>query len=397
MKLQEKYSRLRNSHLMRGGGHDAWRNAHIVLVGAGMLGGRFAIEAARAGAGRLTIFDPQTTGEENTATQLGEPAKPKATSIATQCRQVAADDAQMIGVVGDVRHAGFEVLASADLIVDCTDDVTLELTLTEISNGLAVPLLRIAVDGSGNREYGRVLSSHGGGGAACQLCASSFDSLPAGATTTPCLGADAGPPPTLASTATAMAICGIGLTQAIKIVAGDESALNREILFDLDHMRILPAQLVRSEECISEHTTWKLHALDTPADEATFGSLFELASQAAGDTIVSLSPFNHPLHTAWTCSGCGHSQHGVGTAWMTPPACSGCGRTTRPHPGRTIASVTPETAAGLNIASTPLAQLGLPAGGAVLLAARSHGRALRFVLRSSVAEAATLTHCEHRE
>ena len=65
---------------------------------------------------------------------------------------------------------GMSATECADYFVDCTDDPALAHPLALLSNGLSLPLVRLAVDGSGQRELGRVSVSHGGGGHACQLC-----------------------------------------------------------------------------------------------------------------------------------------------------------------------------------------------------------------------------------
>ena len=64
--------------------------------------------------------------------------------------------------------------------------------MTLLSNGLGVPLVRVAVDGTGTQELGRVLVSHGGAGRACQICNSAESDL-RGRGRTPCLAGQVDP------------------------------------------------------------------------------------------------------------------------------------------------------------------------------------------------------------
>ena len=101
--------------------------------------------------------------------------EPKAASVAGDCNSIAADCAE--AYVTDIRSIGPGAFEDVALIVDCTDDPTLAPVLTRLSNGWAVPLMRLAVDGTGRQELARMLVSHGGAGHACQLCGESARNL----------------------------------------------------------------------------------------------------------------------------------------------------------------------------------------------------------------------------
>ena len=126
--------------------------------------------AARSGA-KVHVYDFDSGETANLGTQAVAVGEPKAESVARVCNEISPGCAT--AQVSDVRHVGAGEFEQFQLIVDCSDDPSLALPLTELSNGWGVPLLRLAVDGSGRLELGRVTASHGGGGHACLLRMSS--------------------------------------------------------------------------------------------------------------------------------------------------------------------------------------------------------------------------------
>ena len=185
------------------------------------------------------------------------------------CNTIAPGSAR--AHVVDIRHVGAGAFEHIALIVDCTDDPALALPLTELSNGWGVPLLRLALDGSGRLELGRVLVSHGGEGCACQLCASSWKDVYDPGARTPCLGAQRQQAPTNAGTALAMSVAGLGLLYAQRLVGGNGSdrILDGEVIVDLDSPGILPMQLRRNEACLSSHKRFDPTRLHQAAADTT--------------------------------------------------------------------------------------------------------------------------------
>ena len=375
-KPDDRFDRLRRTSVLRGEAFDRWSKSSLLIVGAGTLG-RVAPEAARAGAA-VKIVDPDVTQIENLGTQPGRVGVPKALSMAQRCNAILPGSAEPL--MTDVRHVGVGVFAAADLIVDTTDDPSLAVFLTEVSNGTSVPLMRVAVDGSGRREFGRVLISHGGGGHACQMCPWDIGDLLKAGPRTPCPhGGNGGPPPTLTTNATALTLAGIGLLLGMRLLADQaEAVLDREVLVDLDNLQLLPQRLVRSTGCISGHQKWGLDHLDRPADQVTLAELFGHVERELG-SVGEIEAFNHPLWTAARCDSCRTSRPAVGSAWVSPPSCPKCGSARRWQLGSDHRRFSFAEAAALEILETPVAALGVPESGAMLIG-RAGGKLVRMVL-----------------
>lgn len=375
-----RFARLRLTGTFLGDAHERWLRARLGVVGCGNLGSRIALEAVRSGASVCAI-DHDIGSEENLGTQIVEAGVAKAESIARACEVLAPGSARAL--TRDVRHVGIGTLRELDLLLDATDDPTLAGPLTLISNGLRIPLLRVALDGTGETESGRVLASHGGGGRACQLCTYSPRDLGADFARTPCPGRDgSGPPPTLAGGAIGMAAAGLGLLQAQRLLGGNDAelVLDREVLIDLGASAIHVFGLVRSEGCLSGHETWDPLPVGRSAAEMTLDGLFEVALRELGPSAdPTIEPFLHPLCLAAACA-CGEAVRAVGTSWAPAPACPRCGGAMRWREDLRWPRLRRAQAAELGVLDVPLTRLGLPSDGA-LVAAFAEGRPpVRFLL-----------------
>jgi hypothetical protein len=331
-----------------------------------MLGTRFAKEAVLSGAS-VTVFDPESAEVENLGTQELAAGRPKVGSLVDDCERIAPGRAQ--GIVCDVLHVGIGVLATFDLLVDATDDPNLAFPLTEVSNGLGVPLLRLAVDGSGELELGRALTSHGGGGYSCQLCSYSLHDLRRHQPRTPCPGQ---PQPARASTraggALAMVVAGAGLLQAQRLVGGNDLdlVLDRELVIDLSHSQLLSIEKQRVPDCLSGHRSWELTPAGRCAGETTMGDLFALASKLLGSRQVTIEPYAHPFSLGAFCN-CGRRQTAVGTVWAAAPECPSCGRAMRWRREGLLERLDGDQAAALDTLDLTLLDLGLPVKGAMVI------------------------------
>jgi hypothetical protein len=263
------------------------------------------------------------------------------------------------------------------LIVDCSDDASLALPLTELSNGWGVPLLRLAVDGSGRLELGRVLVSHGGKGNACQLCASSWQDVFDPGARTPCIGAQRQTAPTNAGSALAMSVAGIGLLYAQRLVGGNGSdgVLDGEVIVDLDAPGILPMRLNRNEDCLSGHERFDPISLGRTAADTTVMELFGLARAALqGDNAegeiqeITLAGRHHPILLGVVCPACGLELIHPGTLWRPAPECTRCGLAMQHRREPALERLNQAQARALDLADTSCEALGLPSRGALVVA-----------------------------
>ena len=384
------FDRIRQTSTFRGRGFDRWSRAIIGIVGAGLLGARIALEIVRSGA-RVWICDFDSGRRENLGTQCVAEGLPKVDSVLAACNAIWPGRAE--GEQADIRHIGIGVLKRFNVLLDCSDDAGLALPLTRISNGIGRPLLRCALDGSGEREFGRVLCSDGGRGRACQACAYSIEDL-LRHRRTPCPGEPVpGPVPTLAGGPIGAVIAGTAVLQAQRLVTGNDRRLvfNREILIDLSSLQLLAFEHRRSPACLSGHVRWRLHRLGMPAGTATLADVFAAARERLGSADVMLEPYGHPLSTYATCT-CGRGCEAVGAVWATPPFCPRCAQPMAWRQEASLDQLTAGRAAELGILRVPVCQLGLPDGGAMFVARADRSRPLHLVLDQTV----SLTRCGGR-
>ena len=372
-----RFERLHATATLAGVALDRWTRSKLAVIGLGAVGGQFAREAARSGA-RCDLFDFDVGSPHNQGNQDVDVGEPKAESVARICNAILPGSAR--ARVTDVRHVGPGAFEDASVIVDCSDDPALALPLTEISNGWGIPLLRLAVDGTGLWELGRVLVSDGGRGGACQLCASSWSEVFAPGAPTPCAVAPADRPATNAGSALAMTVAGVGLLCAQRLVGlnGVERIRDAELIVDLDTFQILPMRLERNEACLSGHRTWSPIRLRRTAAQTTMAELMTLAREAlarAGSAAhadppsdVGLSAHGHPLLLAVSCLACGHGDVRPGTAWSLPPACRRCGGETRRRKDLTLTDILGSHVEALGVGDTTCEALGLPSRGALVVA-----------------------------
>jgi len=370
--VSDRYGRLRGTATLGGEAFGRWAGSRTGVIGNGVVGSRYGREVVRSGASVLLI-DKDDGEVQNLGTQDGiRVGEPKATALAAACDEIAPGRADAF--VGDVRHVGLATLAELDLLVDATDDPALAQYLTEVSNGLGLPLMRIAIDGSGASELGRVLTSHGGAGHACQLCSWSPGDLLKRREVTPCPGrAAAERPSTLAGGAIGMAVAGLGLLQAQRLLGGNDTelVLDREVRLDLSHFALLPLELTRSEDCLSGHETWTWTDIPIPVAQATVADVLAVAAATLGTNDIAIEPFGHALRVGAPCA-CGRDGRVVGTSYFEPPACT-CGRPTEWLPAVVVRLINHAIADELGILDRRLLDLGLPPDGALFLA-RCAGR-----------------------
>jgi hypothetical protein len=378
---ERRFDRLRQTPSLRGEALARWRNAAIGVIGGGVLGSVLAPALVRSGVRRCLIVDSDTVAEENLGTQNYSAAgAPKAEALRAACSVIRCGVA--VARAEDIRHVGVGELAGLDALVDATDDPSLEWPLTEISNGLKLPMLRVALDGSGEHELGRVQFSHGGGGGACRLCPKSPEQAKKALPRTPCPQAPVQErPPTLAGAGAAMAVAGVALLQLQRYLGGigAEHVLNSHVVVDLDHFQILPLTDRRSDQCLSGHATWDLLPAQVDASRATMAELFDVAERLTGSPVDFLEPYRHPLCLSARCE-CGTLTAAAGTRWATPPPCPVCRKVMTWDRFTEKSSWARDEARAAGILGRTAADLGLPSAGAVLVVANSGAPPQRIVL-----------------
>jgi hypothetical protein len=353
-----------------------WSQSSLLIAGAGALGTPLALETVRAGA-HVTIVDRDTiTDPLRIGASSGRCGLSKAVALAGACEAIRPGRVQALH--HDLYHVGVGVFAAADLIVDATDDPRLAGYLTRMSNGVGVPLMRVAVAGS-THNRGRVLISDGAGGHSCQMCPWGVQHLLRTLPRTPCPGVAGGPAPTIATNATTTVVAGVALHCAMRLLTGSKETLDRETIIDLDNMQILELRVVRAEACLSGHKRWALEHVAARAQGCTLRAAFGLLSERL-ESEAELTAYCHSFWTAANCSCCGGAQQAVGTWWAVPPACGRCGSPTGWQLGSDQAALTLHEAEQRGVLDRTLAELGLPEQGAMLIGRAQGARPVRIVL-----------------
>jgi hypothetical protein len=371
--------RLPETRTFRGTGWQTWTAAELHIIGAGNIGQRVAREAVLAGT-HVVVYDFDDFATENAGTQSGRPGKRKVDHIVEVAESIAPGWAR--GVYADIRHVGVGELARASVLINCSDDPALDITLTRISNGLGIPLLRAAIDGSGERELGRVSASHGGAEYSCQLCTYELHDLLRYTPRTPCPGPPAlQRPTTRAGGAIGTTVAGLALIQAQRLVTGNdlEQVLDREWIIDLDSGQLLVVQRPRVDGCLSGHVRWSWTSLSRRPAETTFPELFREAAERLGNEGLSLEAYGHPLCRQATCD-CGEQQAVAGTRWAPAPRCPACGQAMGWTLATALDRLTPEAMHQLAIHDVPLEMLGFPASGPMFVARAPQKQPWRLVL-----------------
>jgi hypothetical protein len=375
----DPYDRLRRTSTFCNEGFKRWSDCTLAIAGTGAVGGRIAVEAVRSGAA-VRLWDFDVGAMENTGTQLAEDAVAKVDTVVQMCHRIRPGKATAWQT--DIRHAGIRALQECQVLLDCTDDPDLAWDLTEISNGLGIPLLRCALDGSGQREFGRVLCSAGESTLACQLCSYGHAELQQHIRL-PCSGAPAGArPDTIAGGAMAGATASLGLLQAQRLVTGHDRQLviEREILVDWTGFQIIPLRLERSRECLSGHVRWSLVDAGDEIAELKVDDLFGLAWKELPEPHSTMSCHLHPLNTKAVCD-CGACVRAVGTNWAPLPTCERCGGPMRWLPLAQIHCLSRDVAAELGILGHTLSEIGFPEYGAMITVRAPERPPVRLLLK----------------
>jgi hypothetical protein len=358
-------ARVAQTHNFRGGDFARWTRTCLAVIGAGTIGWRLAEEAVLSGA-HVTVFDPDTGEAVNRGTQRCRVGVPKVAALVTSCDAIRPGHAT--GYCHDVRQVGMRALQACDIWFDCTDDAGLAWALTELSNGLARPLFRCAVDGSGELELGRVLCSSAASGHACQVCAYSVEHFLGRPARTPCQGElDNSRPPTIAGGAIAAATAGLALSLAQRLVVGtDRDAVRgHEYVLDWTNFQMIQLRLERSADCLSGHHVWECLETNVTAERGTLRELFWVAQQSLAARVTALETYLLPLNVQ-ACCECGMVRDAVGSDRAVAPACPRCGRAMSWLTETQTELMCIEQAARLGILDCALNALGLPSGALVI-------------------------------
>ena len=126
--------------------------AHVVIIGAGGLGGSVFENLVRAGIGTITIVDPEVfeptnlnrqllSSENNIGRKKVEIAKEHASKINSDINVIAVDDR----VTSENAES---LLKNSDIVCDCIDSIPDRFIIQNAAGRLEIPMVHAAVAGT---------------------------------------------------------------------------------------------------------------------------------------------------------------------------------------------------------------------------------------------------------
>jgi len=205
-----KYSRFIRLAGVQDEGFEKVRNARIVLVGIGTLGGAYALNLVRMGTGFIRLVDRDIVEEHNLSTQLlydmydVQHPLPKVTAAKNRLNAIN-QDCEIEACPSELRQDNAEeLLGGVDLIIDATDNFETRFLINDVAVKLNIPWIYTGVVG-----YTGVCMAIIPGVTACLRCM--MERVP-----------DTGELPTCETAgvwaAAAQTITAVGLTEALRII-----------------------------------------------------------------------------------------------------------------------------------------------------------------------------------
>lgn len=125
------------------------RSAHVTIVGAGGVGGQCSIQCARLGIGNIKVLDKDSFEYSNINRQMLSSVTNVGQSKSLAARDYLRTINPDIAVEGleawVTEENAVELLAGADVIVDCTDNLIARVVIHRTARGLGIPSVWIAV------------------------------------------------------------------------------------------------------------------------------------------------------------------------------------------------------------------------------------------------------------
>lgn len=146
-------------------GQERLRKAWVLIVGAGGLGSPVALYLAAAGAGRITVLDPDTVSLSNLQRQIihttADLGRPKAVSAREKMLAINPDITVVPLEMPLTPSNAAELIGDHDVVMDCTDNLATRLLISDTCVALGKPYVFGAV-----RRFGGQVFTHTAGSAA---------------------------------------------------------------------------------------------------------------------------------------------------------------------------------------------------------------------------------------
>lgn len=158
-RVTERYSRQQLFQPVGNKGQQQIRSKHVLVVGAGALGSASAEALVRAGIGKLTLIDRDYVEWSNLQRQQlyteqdAQNKLPKAVAAKNRLRQINTE-VKIEALVMDAQPANLEnIVQTADVIIDATDNFDIRFILNDLSHKHEVPWIYGSCVGSYGTTY----------------------------------------------------------------------------------------------------------------------------------------------------------------------------------------------------------------------------------------------------
>ncbi|HEV3121103.1 MAG TPA: ThiF family adenylyltransferase, partial [Isosphaeraceae bacterium] len=351
----------------------------VAVVGVGTVGARVAHSLCAPGI-PLLLVDQGEVEPANVGLQpydQSDVGVPKAEALGRRLLAIRPD-MSITSFVCDVRRLGPRVLFNCRLLIGAIDSFRDRVWLAQLATHLGIPLLDLALDGTGRSLFGRASGFDAAHGSSCYTCgwdAEIWDMVSREEGGSACAAlAAARPminpstrrseaPATLALPGLAEVIAGLGTIQAVRLLLGTarDRVIDRECRIDLTSGQFSESVRTRDPRCRSSHERWTIGLLDHTPLEQTLGSLMEEAGRMLGGE-VTLGVPDEPFVLEAACSACKRKMETFFLA-RALPACPHCQGPLVPLLTGLRAQVGERDVAFARDRSW--AELGVPLGGAV--------------------------------
>ncbi len=292
-------------------------NFSIAIIGLGSVGWNIADRVARLRPGRMLLVDrgrfkPESMETHSITPRQASGRKPKAGSAARHCSAISPGT-EIAWFDGPVQLMDYSEFVGADLVVLATDNLTVEVFVSQMCISLGKALLHAAVHGESlvaqvrtyaNHPDGPCLRCHYSSGEEAMVQQNTILSCTGGATE---FGKQTVPTMSTASLcAVAADLAAINILRVVLRLG--EPLVDQQIEFSGYTNRTVISPLpVRNPKCRADHSRWRVHPQSRPLADCTLDEIASASglAEAGGLDGVSFSIPGRQFVEMADCSRCG--------------------------------------------------------------------------------------------
>ncbi len=341
------------------------RAGKVAVVGVGAVGGQILPHLAMLGVGKILLLDHGFVEPENLGNQGFDASHIGMLKVSARKAQIERINpaCHVETFPKRLEEVGWGLFFGYDLVMCALDNLGGRILLNEICMRVQVPWVDGAVDGSGQRMFGRVGSYSSHPDAPCYIC--SFDrrqlaeAMAAERQGCPSWRKESTPSrPTLSVSPECAVIAGLQCVEAIKRLTGAvTSDFCTELVVDLDSCRMMPLTLRRNPHCLNFHKGF-VNPQPLPRD-ISIGAVLDLL-ESDGTAKAQIRLHRRTFISRIHCMACGKEvQIGrIDVSWTKENGCCDCGSALMPTPHARVDTLDRENAAAF--LSSTWEDIGLP-------------------------------------